>query len=133
VSSLDNAAGWQPGCVAIAPNGCEWVAAGGNDYDGATAWEQRRDSHNLQGAIIMKKVTIKFCYGDYKTLVSNHKTDDDDTAIERAISKHFGVNAGFFIDNGISTNQNQYGQIGHHVKSENFSTMDTGRLLITVD
>jgi len=49
VSSLDNAAGWQPGCVAIAPNGCEWVAAGGNDYDGATAW---RRAYSAVGAAL---------------------------------------------------------------------------------
>jgi len=42
VFSLENAAGWQPGCIAIAPNGREWAAAGGNDYDGATAWETRQ-------------------------------------------------------------------------------------------
>jgi len=42
VRGLDNAAGWQPGCIATAPNGCEWVATGGNDYDGATAWEPQQ-------------------------------------------------------------------------------------------
>lgn len=30
---------WTPGCVAIDCDGHEWVATGGNDYDGAAHWQ----------------------------------------------------------------------------------------------
>lgn len=30
---------WMPGCIAIDPDGNEWQATGGNDYDGATNWD----------------------------------------------------------------------------------------------
>lgn len=37
---LDNASGWAPGCYAFDSQGGEWVAVGGNDYDGAERWER---------------------------------------------------------------------------------------------
>lgn len=30
---------WEPGCFAIDENGNEWVAVGGNTYDGAEKWQ----------------------------------------------------------------------------------------------
>jgi hypothetical protein len=30
---------WVPGCIAIDVDGNEWLAVGGNDYDGAALWE----------------------------------------------------------------------------------------------
>jgi len=81
----------------------------------------------------MKTVTIQYCYGDHRKLVSTHRTDSDEVAIERAIAKHFGKRAGFYRDNGISTATVQFGQIGHYSKSEGCSVMDTGRVSISVE
>lgn len=39
VNELRNPESWQPGCVAIDENGCKWIAAGGNAYDGAQSWQ----------------------------------------------------------------------------------------------
>ncbi|MCY1179237.1 hypothetical protein D9M71_312130 [compost metagenome] len=80
----------------------------------------------------MKTVTIKYCYGDHQELISIHRTDSDEVAIERAIAKHFGKCAGFHRDNGISTATTQYGQIGHYSNSAGCYTMDTGRVYIRV-
>lgn len=33
------AGGWQPGVFAVAPDGRIWIAAGGNDRDGAKRWD----------------------------------------------------------------------------------------------
>lgn len=30
---------WEPGCIAVDLEGNQWVATGGNDYDGAVRWE----------------------------------------------------------------------------------------------
>lgn len=81
----------------------------------------------------MKTVTIRYCYGDYQELVSTHRTDSEEVAIERAIAKNFGERAGFYRDNGISTETTQYGQIGHYSKSAGCSVMDTGRVSIRVE
>lgn len=35
---LDNPQGWEPGCLAVSPEGDIYQAVGGNDYDGAEAW-----------------------------------------------------------------------------------------------
>ena len=35
---LGNAPGWMPGCVAYDESGSEWIASGGNHYDGAEQW-----------------------------------------------------------------------------------------------
>ncbi len=37
---LRNPSHWEPGCRAVDVNGSQWLAAGGNDYDGAERWEQ---------------------------------------------------------------------------------------------
>lgn len=80
----------------------------------------------------MKTVTIQYCYGEHKTIVSHHRTDDDDAAIESAIRKHYGKRAQFFRDNGICTTSTQYGQIGHYVDRIGAASMDTGRVSIQV-
>lgn len=36
---LDFPQGWEPGCLAISPEGEVFQAVGGNDYDGAEAWQ----------------------------------------------------------------------------------------------
>jgi hypothetical protein len=36
---LDHPSGWEPGCVAIDDSGKQWVAAGGDAYQGAARWE----------------------------------------------------------------------------------------------
>lgn len=35
---LDNPQGWEPGCLAVGPEGEVFQAVGGNDYDGAEDW-----------------------------------------------------------------------------------------------
>lgn len=40
VNSLDNPGSWMPGCIAIDNDGNQWIALGGNDYDGAERWEE---------------------------------------------------------------------------------------------
>jgi hypothetical protein len=37
---LDHPSGWEPGCIALAESGKQWVAAGGNGYEGAMRWEE---------------------------------------------------------------------------------------------
>ncbi|OQW67456.1 MAG: hypothetical protein BVN35_20335 [Proteobacteria bacterium ST_bin11] len=38
MNELRDAQHWMPGCIAIDSTGNEWIATGGNDYDGATVW-----------------------------------------------------------------------------------------------
>jgi len=39
MSELRDPFKWEPGCLAIDDAGSEWVAVGGNAYDGAERWE----------------------------------------------------------------------------------------------
>lgn len=39
VNELRDPQHWQPGCIAIDNNGNEWIATGGNNYDGADSWQ----------------------------------------------------------------------------------------------
>ncbi|MGD9823774.1 hypothetical protein [Desulfobacter sp.] len=39
MSELRDPQSWEPGCFAIDEEGNEWVAVGGNPYDGAKRWE----------------------------------------------------------------------------------------------
>ncbi|KMQ75270.1 hypothetical protein [Marinobacter subterrani] len=36
---LDHPSGWEPGCIALDDTGKQWVATGGNAYEGAMRWE----------------------------------------------------------------------------------------------
>lgn len=76
------------------------------------------------------QVTITLCYGEHTTFSSSHKTDDNEIALQRAIEKHFGKGKGFYMDNGISTRDSWYGQIGHKLKGQNCASMDTGRVSV---
>ncbi len=40
VNCLRDPSHWEPGCRAVDVNGSQWLAVGGNDYDGAERWEQ---------------------------------------------------------------------------------------------
>lgn len=40
---LDNPNGWEPGCIAMDKSGKQWVATGGNSYQGAIRWEGREE------------------------------------------------------------------------------------------
>ena len=40
VKDLQGRCTWVPGCVAVDEHGAEWVATGGDDYDGAKKWEK---------------------------------------------------------------------------------------------
>jgi len=40
VKDLNGRCTYVPGCIAVDETGNEWVALGGNDYDGAERWEQ---------------------------------------------------------------------------------------------
>ena len=37
---LDNPGGQEPGCIAVDDLGRQWVATGGDSYNGATSWEK---------------------------------------------------------------------------------------------
>ena len=37
---LDNPGGQEPGCIAVDELGLQWVATGGDSYNGATSWEK---------------------------------------------------------------------------------------------
>lgn len=37
---LDNPQGWEPGCLAVSPEGEVFQAVGGNGYDGAQVWQR---------------------------------------------------------------------------------------------
>ena len=39
VNALRDPQHWQPGCLAIDNSGNQWIAVGGNDYDGAAEWQ----------------------------------------------------------------------------------------------
>lgn len=80
-------------------------------------------------------VTIKECYGDHKTTTLCSRTDDLDTAIERAIRKGYGAGKVFCRDHGISVGLNAllgslYGQIGHTSRRFSGISLDTGRVCI---
>lgn len=79
------------------------------------------------------QVTIQLCYGEHTTWTSSHQTDDRHTALERAIAKHFGKGKGFYRDSGLSSADAWYGQIGHRLKGQNCSSMDTGRVCVRFD
>lgn len=38
-NELRNPERWRPGCIAVDSNDNQWVAVGGNDYDGANEWK----------------------------------------------------------------------------------------------
>lgn len=83
----------------------------------------------------MLTITIRECKLNGKVWgPTNHKTDDINTAIRRAIDKHFGKLHGFYIDHGLTVNPDstQYGQIGHSI-GNNSSSMDTGRIRIDIE
>ena len=40
VKDLQGLRTYVPGCIAVDEHGTEWVATGGDDYDGAEKWEQ---------------------------------------------------------------------------------------------
>lgn len=46
VNELRDPQHWQPGCIAIDARGAEFIAAGGNDRDGAQHWK----APSLKGA-----------------------------------------------------------------------------------
>lgn len=37
---LDHPTGWEPGSIALDEDGKQWVASGGNRYEGAMRWEE---------------------------------------------------------------------------------------------
>ena len=39
MNELRDPQSWEPGCIAVDVDGNQWVATGGNTYDGATSWE----------------------------------------------------------------------------------------------
>lgn len=41
---LDHPSGWEPGCIALDDTGKQWVAAGGNSYEGAMRWDPVTES-----------------------------------------------------------------------------------------
>ncbi|MDY6799370.1 MAG: hypothetical protein SVX28_11710 [Pseudomonadota bacterium] len=45
---LDHPSGWEPGCLAIDKEGRQWIAAGGDIYQGAMRWDPRpADASNV--------------------------------------------------------------------------------------
>lgn len=48
------------------------------------------------------KVTITECYGEYKKTILTARTDDVNTAVERAIAKGYGAGKYFCRDYGLS-------------------------------
>ena len=43
---LDHPSGWEPGCIALDKDGKQWVATGGNGYEGAMRWEPVTEKHS---------------------------------------------------------------------------------------
>lgn len=83
----------------------------------------------------MFKVTIKYCYGDYKDLTTNIKSDYENEAICKAIKKFFGKSAQFYENYELNRDSNSaggYGQIGKPI-SYNQHSMITGRVRIDVE
>lgn len=79
----------------------------------------------------MLTVTIKECSGNFQVFTSRHKTLDKWEAIERAVRKHWGTSAALHIDNGLSTENFTYGQIGRPC-GQNVINMLTGRVVIEI-
>jgi len=81
----------------------------------------------------MKTVTISECKSNGKIWESRHKTENDELAIEKAIKKQFGENAGFHRDTGLA-DIGMYGQIAVPIgKQPGQSSTITGRVRIDVE
>ncbi len=72
---------------------------------------------------MMKTVYITHTYGDYSTLISKHRSESTQDAIEKALKKHYGAGA-YWNENG---NLKGFGQV---VKGD--GSCITGQVNITV-
>jgi len=101
---------------------------------GCMAWHNHSPDNraHITGGKTMLTVTITHCYGDRDTFTSRHRTDSKAEAIERAAVKHYGKQADFVRDNGISNRVTDYGQIGRPC-STGGTNLITGRVAIRVD
>lgn len=50
LNELRNPEAWQPGAIAVAYNGLQFVAVGGNSYEGAAQWQPITHLPNTQAA-----------------------------------------------------------------------------------
>lgn len=55
---LDNPQGWEPGCLAVSPEGDLYLAVGGNSYEGALAWKPLQESKAQVDADGMKTAVL---------------------------------------------------------------------------
>ena len=85
----------------------------------------------------MMTVTIFTLGRDRQTWTSNHRTDDHDEALQRAVQRRWGKRAFFSAEHGLSASHlsrgSQYGQIFTPVSVGNGSTSLTGRLNVSVE
>jgi hypothetical protein len=78
---------------------------------------------------MIMNITITDCYAHQMVRKSAHRTTQKETAIERAIRKHWGASAELHIDRGLSNDGLIYGQIGRPAKTGGLN-MITGRISI---
>lgn len=77
----------------------------------------------------MITVTIRECKRDGQVWTHRARTSDEQTAINRAIRRHFGARAGFWADSGLGPD---YGQIVEPAGVSSSSCV-TGRVRIDTD
>lgn len=80
-------------------------------------------------------VTIRECKRDGRSWSSNHRADDENEAIEKAIKKVWGRAARFERDHGLSGNRHPsegrlYGQVFRKIKNDVAWSSMTGRISI---
>lgn len=81
----------------------------------------------------MITITIINATNGQQLSTSNHRTDDSDTAIDRAIRKNFGQRSRFYENRDItgSTPTCRFGRIGHHY-APSVAAIDHGHVRIDI-
>lgn len=83
----------------------------------------------------MTTITITECKSNGRTWTSSHRTTDIDTAIQRAVAKHWGSKCGFWADAGLNRGMDpttRYGQIVEPCATGGSSSV-TARVKIRVE
>lgn len=79
----------------------------------------------------MLTVTFTPCNGSDQKWTSQHRTDDRDEAMQRALQKHWGKSAEFFHDAGL-VNTGTFGQVVKYTGKGSYTSV-TSRLRVRIE
>ena len=102
VDKLRDPQSWCPGCIAVDQEGNEWVATGGNDYDGAKEWTPL-----AQGELEKKQGEKKSNIKKYQLVLSdaiNIKLDVDTDILTCQLAEE--INNEFFSGDSVLAKSN---------------------------